>query len=326
MTELYFLDETFRITDGPFEDMTSVVFSERYFDTGTFTIHFPREMAGRASGAVYVRSGVNPSGQIFCGRIEYLHADSDGDCEMGGHLLECLMDDRILTGGPWSGTASDAILSAVRDNLRDSPVKIGETHASLPDQVTLTADWESLSVWMHRILRPYGASFRVIPGTDGTPELSIVRGRTLDNVIFSASFGNIFSIESKRNTASMKNAVYVEGSDGTVVFADLSGGQNLREMHKKASDLSPGKFADEEAYRQALLRRGYEILAGCGEKFQVSAEIDSGALPVYGRDNRLGDVCPVVDEELGVSLPLRLTQVDWVSENGTTSVYPVFGE
>ena len=70
---------------------------------------------------------------------------------------------------------------------------------------------------------------------------------------------------------------------------------------------------------------GYEILAGYPEKFEVSTEFDGSALPVYGKDYRLGDVCSVVDEELGVELPLRLTQVDWVSENGTTSVYPVFG-
>ncbi len=325
MTELYFLDENFQIMDGPIEDMTSVVFSERYFDTGTFTIHFPAELAKRASGAVYVRSGANPSGQIFCGRIEYLHADSNGDCEMGGHLLECLLNDRVLTGGPWSGTVTEALLAAVEDNLRLSPVRIGTDHASLTDTVTLTADWESLSDWIHRILRPGGASYRVTLGEDDVPEFRIVKGAELENVIFSASFGNIFSIESKYNSAAMKNAVYVEGSDGTVVLADLSAGGGVREMHKKAADISPGKFGSEEDYRQALLRRGYEILAGYPEKFEVSAEIDSGALPVYGKDYRLGDVCSVVDEELGVELPLRLTQVDWVSENGTTSVYPVFG-
>ena len=325
MTELYFLDEQFCVIDGPIEDMTSVVFSERYFEPGTFTFHFPREIAGRAADAVYVRSGVNPSGRIFCGRIEYLHTDTGGDCEMGGHLLECLMDDRVLTGGSWTGTVTDAILAAVKDNLRESPVAIADNHAVISDSVTLTADWETLSDWMTRILRPYGASYRIELSENDIPELSIVRGNTLENVIFSASFGNIFSIESKHSSAAMKNAVYVEGSDGTVVSADLSGGKARREMYKKASDLAPGKFADEAEYRQALLRRGYEILAGYPEKFEVSAEIDGNALPVYGRDYSLGDICSVVDEELGVRLSLRLTQVDWVSENGTASVYPVFG-
>jgi len=325
MTELYFLDQDFAVIDGPVEDMTSVVFSERYFESGTFTLHFPRELAGRAADAVYVRSGIMPAGHIFCGRVEYFHADSGGDCEMGGHLLECLLDDRVLRGGPWSGTVTEAVLGAVEDNLRLSPVRIGRDHAAIPEFVTLSADWESLSAWLSRVLKPYGASYRVNLGDDDVPEFCVIRGENLENVIFSASFGNIFSIESKRSSSGMKNAVYVEGGDGCVVFADLSGGGEVREMYKKAPDIIPGNFTDEAEYRQALLRRGYEILAGYPVKLEVSAEIDSGALPVYGKDYRLGDVCSVVDEELGVSLPLRLTRVDWVMENGAAAVYPVFG-
>lgn len=325
MTELYFLNEQFRMIGGPIEDMTCAVFSERYFEPGTFTIHFPREMAVRAADAVYVRTGPDASGQIFCGRVEYLGADSEGDCEMGGHLLECLLSDRVLTGGPWSGTVTEAVLAAVRDNLRGSPVRIGDGHAQIPENVTLTADWSSLAARTSEILRPYGASCRITLAGDNVPELRIVRGEERKNVIFSASYGNIFSLESKRSSGDMKNTVYIEGGDGTVVTADLSGGGPVREMYKKAADLTPAKFPDGTAYREALLRRGYEILAGCTETFEVRAEIDGGALPVCGRDYRLGDVCEVADEELGISLPLRLTRIDWVSENAVTSVYPVFG-
>jgi len=325
MTELYFLDENFRIVEGPVEDMTSVVWSERYFEPGTFTFHFPRELVKRIGGASYVRSGVNSAGQVFCGRIEYLRADTDGDCEMGGRFLECLLDDRVLMSGTHSGTVTEAVLDAVLGNLRQSPVRIGEDQAQIPEQVTLTAGWEQMSDWLYTVLRPYGASFRVNLSHDDVPEFSVVQGRSLSGVIFSASFGNIFSIGTKRDSSGMKNAVYVEGSDGTVVLADLSGGAELREMHQKAADIAPGAFETEEEYRGALLRRGYGILAKHPEEFAVSAEIDSDALPVYGVDYRLGDVCDVVDEELGVQVALPLTQVDWVTENGRTSVYPVFG-
>ena len=325
MTELYFLDKNFRILEGPVEDMTSVVWSERYFEPGVFTFHFPRELMKRLDGASYVRSGVNTDGQVFCGRIEYLRADTDGDCEMGGRFLECLLGDRVLRGGPWSGTVTEAVLAAVRDNLRNSPVVIGDTHASVDGETDLTAGWEEMGSWVYSALRPYGPSFRVLLAANDVPGFCIVRGGTKEDVIFSASFGNIFSIETRRDAADMKNAVYVEGRDGEVVCADNSGGGEMREMHQKAADIDPDSFADKSAYRMALLRRGFEILAKHPMQFAVSAEIDTDALPVYGADYCLGDECTVVDEELGVRMLLRLTQVDWVTENGKTSVYPVFG-
>ncbi|MBR5680635.1 MAG: hypothetical protein IKX19_08260, partial [Clostridia bacterium] len=73
-------------------------------------------------------------------------------------------------------------------------------------------------------------------------------------------------------------------------------------------------------------RRGEEILAGRAATLCVSAETDAGALPVYGRDYALGDVCDVSDEELGVSFAVRLTGVDTVWEGGGRMRIPFFGE
>lgn len=333
MTELYFLDADFRLMDGPVEDMTSVVWSERYFEPGTFTFHFPREIVARVAGASYVRSGKNPAGEVFCGRIEYLRADTDGDCEMGGHLLECLLDDRLLYGeGQWTGTVTEAVLSAVSANLRESPVKIGENHAEIPDAVTLTSQWEKLSDWVYATLKPYGASYRITLDENDCPMFGIVKGADLSTdscdqpVIFSASFGNIFSIGMEQDSADMKNIAYIEGRDGTVVCADRSDGGEKREVYKKAADIDPDAFDTTEAYTAALERRGDEILANYPAAVSVNAECDGDALPVYGADYRIGDICDVVDEELGIRFALRLTEVDWVTENGRTAVYPVFGE
>ena len=161
MTELYFLDENFCLMEGPVEDMTSVVWSERYYEPGVFSFHFPLALAKRLSGAVYVRSGKNSMGEVFCGRIEYLRTDGDGNCEMGGHFLECLLDDRMLSPMTKSGRISEILRSTAGDILADSPVNPGEFDRLDGEESSLTTRWEPLGDWMRSVLRPFGASCRV---------------------------------------------------------------------------------------------------------------------------------------------------------------------
>ena len=124
----------------------------------------------------------------------------------------------------------------------------------------------------------------------------------------------------------MKNAAYVEGADGTVVLTDHSGGSDRRELYRKAADIAPGNYGSTEEYTLALRRRGEELLASRTPATSVSAECDANALPVYGEDYRIGDICDVADDGLGLSYSLRLTAVDTVWEDGAKTVYPVFGE
>ena len=251
--ELYFLGEDFSVIEGPIDEFTSIVWSERYNERGTFTLHFPRFLIGRVTGASYVRSSPSENGgRIFCGRIEYLTTVDSGDCEMGGHLLECLLDDRLMIGvGSYSGTVSEVALAAVSDNIRNDgsvSIEISENNAQIGERVTVGYSWDSLSDWLYSLLTPYGASYRIELDPDTMkPLFSIVSGRDLTSeavtndqpAIFSSSFGNIISLEMEKNSEGKKNIVYIEGSDGTVVTLDRSGGEHKRETCKKVSDISP---------------------------------------------------------------------------------------
>lgn len=327
--EIYLLDSTFSIIEGPIDSFTSVVWSERYYEAGTFTMHFPMELIGRFSDAVYVTDGEK------CGRIEYLMTGEDGGVELGGHLLEILLADRCMMGkGKYSGTLTEAVEAAVSDNLRGLNIALGES-VSLTDAAELSYEWDNLSQWVYSVLKPSGASYRITLDWDSmTPVFAVVKGsdRSSDSAegvqpaIFSASFGNIVSISMERDSSDFRNVAYVEGSDGTVVTVDQSGGAEKREYYRKASDIAPQKFESTSAYEEALRLRGMEALAKYPEGFYVSAETDSEALPRYGIDYALGDICDVVDEELGLSYALRLTQADTVYENGSCMICPSFGE
>lgn len=329
--EIYLLNRDFSILDGPVDDLTSVVWAERYFEPGSFTLHFPRGMIRRFADAAYVTDGEK------CGRVEYLVTDEDGGCELGGHLLEILLRDRRMFGkGLVSGTVTEAVTSAVEANLRELGVELGES-VEITESVTLPYEWDDLSDWVYSVLKPYGAAYRILLDWDTmTPVFSIVRGadRSSENAasesiqpaIFSASFGNIVSLSLEQDSSDYKNAIYVEGSDGTVVEVDQSGGGERREYYRKASDIAPSKFADNTAYEAALRNRGAETLAKYPKGFYVFAESDTDALPRYGTDYAIGDICDVVDENLGLSYGMRLTEVDTVYENGSCLICPSFGE
>ncbi len=341
--DLYFLNERFEPVTGAVDVCSSVVWAERYFENGSFTLHFPKELLPSVYDAVYVRTGVE-NGRIRCGRITYVITDDEkegGGCEMGGKMLESLLDDRVLSGkGCCSGTLTQAVTAAVSANLRSCGVILGNSEV-ISDPVSLTYDWDTLSDWLYSVLRPFGASYRIELDPDrNVPVFRIVRGTDRSSgmgqdvaenynpgqAVFSSSFGNIASIRFERDTAGLKNVVYVEGADGTVVTVDKSGGEPRREMHKTVTDVKPGDFANTSSYTAALRLRGEEILAKYAETFHISAETDAGVAPVYGVDYTLGDLCDVADDVLGLAFGMRLTAVDDVTEYGTRMLYPSFGE
>ena len=332
--ELYFLDENFAVTDIV-DGFSSIVWSEKFHDVGTFTLHFPREYVPRVRDAAYVRTPYSDDGSAKCGRIECLSVGSDGDCKMSGHTLEVLLSDRVISGrGVYSGTVTDAVLSAVRNNLRGCGVTVADDQPLISDEVSLAYGYDRLSTWLYSTLKPYGASFRVTLGPDNTPLFTLVIGADRSSgsasgeqaAVFSSSFGNIVSFEYEKNTTETKNTAYVEGDDGTVVTVDRSGGAKIREVHHKADDIVRDDFATEEEYEAALCKRGLEVLAKQADGMRVSAECDFDALPRYGEDYFLGDVCDVCDGTVGLSFALRLTQADTVWERGRMTVFPSFGD
>jgi len=331
--ELYLLDESFNITDGPIDEALSAVWEERFSEPGAFRIVFPRALFERVSRAVYV-SAVTDAGACLCGRVEYVTAREGGECEIGGRLLEALICDTVLRGGEtYTGKLSDVLRTVLDANLAHTPVVTSEDFCTIEDEVTFETSWQNLADWLYAILKPYMASFSV-KLIHGVPNLSIIRGRDRSSegadgstrVLFSTSYGNIGGVEYERDGSEMKNFAYICGSDGLVVTVDKSGGVVRREIYKNASDIVKSHFASEEEYVAALKRRGEEVLAGYTEAVCVFAECEDGCDLVYGADYSLGDLCDVADAELGLSFALRVTGAATVFEDGCCTVFPTFGD
>ncbi len=188
--ELYFLDGAFNLIKGPVDSFTSAVFSERYYEVGSFVLHLPREMWRELSPAVYVRTGYSEyrgysGGKCLCGRILYMRSEISGDLEVGGELLEGMLGDRLVLGkGGVSaeGELGAAVLGKVEENLRSLGVavdRVGSAAIEIPVSggVGLTWNYDKLSDWLYSVLKPWGASFEVVLDFEtNKPVFRLVKG------------------------------------------------------------------------------------------------------------------------------------------------------
>lgn len=332
--ELYFLDQNFSAVDI-IDEFTSIVWEEKFHSIGSFTLIFPRKYASRVKNAVYVRTPFE-GGTCKCGRIERLSVGDGNECKITGHLLEVLLSDRIIAKkGSMCGQVTSCVIKIIGDILGECGIVPAPSQAQIDASASLTYSCNNLADWLYKTLKPYGASFRVVLDADSDePIFSIVLGNDRTEAscsgeqpaIFSSSFGNIVSLEYEENSAEIKNFVYVEGGDGTVVTVDRSSGGKRRELYSVADDIVPEDYDSSDTYAAALRTRGIEALSKCADGRRISVECDADALPQYGSDYALGDLCDVCDGELGLSVEMRITSVDTVWENGRKTVYPSFGD
>lgn len=332
--ELYLLDNNFNTVDI-IDEFTSMVWEEKFHSIGSFTLIFPRKYAARVRNAAYIRTSFDGD-CCKCGRIERLFIEDDAECKVTGHLLEVLLHDRILAKkGSASGSVTTCIIDTVTDILSDCGIGIASLQPQIQASASITYCYNNLAEWLYKTLKPYGASFRVTLDADSDePLFSIILGKDRTEssdsgeqpAIFSSSFGNIVSLEYEENSAEIKNFLYVEGGDGTVVTVDRSANGKRREIYSLADDILPEDYETADAYTAALHTRGIETLSKCADGRRISVECDSDALPRYGSDYALGDLCDVCDEELGLSFEIRITSVDTVWENGRKTVFPSFGD
>ncbi len=340
--ELYFLDRNFAAVSPPVDTAVSLVWSLRYGECGTFAAQLPltpgtygdtaytaKELLKVAAEAVYLCD------RQYCGRIETVTC-RDAVLHIGGRMLECLLYDRVAEADTvYSGTAGQAVRAALNRWAGDLPLTVTGEIPDLTEAMVFPMEaGEVLGRWMHRILAACGAMYSV-ELRDGGLVFAVTVGtdRSLDSApgtsraIFSEDFGNIAGLEAELYRETAINRIYVEGSDGTVVTADHApAADQRREGYRKAADIRPAEYSSTAAYRAALTRRGEELLAENGEIFRLTCRGEYDTRPAYGRDYRLGDICEVQGDSLGVRQAVRLTAVDVVYEGGTVKLYPWFGD
>ncbi len=315
--ELYFLDKNLNRITPPIDRVISVRWQLRFFECGTFRAVFPSDRAilTAAREGEYLCS--SHDGVLRCGRIENVAYTADR-VEVSGRMSECLLADRVIEGRfLMAGYVHNVVMSAVSVNLRELPLELGEDSAELEGVGIFSVEWQNLSAWAHRVLKPYGATYTVTLDEErGAFVFRVVKGRSESGAVFSTSYGNILSLEYGKNVASRKNKVYIEGADGKVVWQDFSNGQAKREVYRKASDLRADLFETPSEYTNALLTRAREVLAEYKPSEELVCRVSDDGLLRFGRDYYPGDYCYVADEKTGIYAKARIAGANEEWENG----------
>lgn len=158
--------------------------------------------------------------------------------------------------------------------------------------------------------------------------------------IFSRSFDNINELEYTESIENIKTAIYVQGAADendkryTVEVADELSGLDRAEVYLEASDISwkaedaSGQeiTIDVATYLKLLATRGNTELDTYGETISFEATINTASNLDYKEDYDVGDVITCIEQQWGIKIDARITQITRTYQDGKTTIEATFGD
>lgn len=252
----------------------------------------------------------------------------------------------------YSGSVENIVKSFVRYNCIETipnrvinSLEIGPNVGGFPSTQS-TSTGKEVSEQCFNILNEYESSmditidlerkvyvFNVWRGVDRSTSQS-----ANPRVMFSTEFDNVLTYEYFNNDIDLKNVVYVagegEGLSRQIVEIDneMASGFNRREAYVDARDLQ-SEYQDENGstinltpseYRNVLVNRGLEALAEKVSVESFESTVDDVQY-IVGQDYFLGDLVTFYDEDLNVTINVRVNSIKIKSDSKITRYEPSFG-
>lgn len=326
MNPILLLDKAFAPFCMPVDGYSSVIWSLRYQDCGTFTAVMPyADVRAVLHRAEYLAYGTH------CGRIDSYTA-AENRVELRGKTLECLLYDRLVAQKfEYTGNVADACFRLVTAACADMPLVLDRAGAAFAETDTFRGEWIPVGRLLHDMLAPYGGSYTVayVPGeTKCVFRLTRGTDKSSAGAVFSEDFGNIARLTLERDRGALVDKLYVTGNDGTTVSVIREGAAvPYREARITAKELDPADYEVFADYTDALTARGRAYLAeNGGEILRMDGAAEPGSAAEEELPCALGDLCTVASPTMGYTGTARLTEMEIVAENGVVRVYPYFGD
>lgn len=295
----------------------------------------------------------NPSYGYFIDHFSSVYENSTKLIEVYGYSLNYLLSWRTIPRQQvFSGSVESIVKNFVRYNCIQTEARrvipnleIGNTVGGFPTTQS-SGTGSDVANKCFDILNDYGASmdinidierkvlvFNVWSGIDRS-----ARQSANPRVMFSTEFDNVLTYEYFNSDMDYKNVAYVAG-EGTginrvVLEVDSGnyGGFFRREHYVDARDLQ-SQYQDENGntinltqaqYRSALNVRAIENLNELVSIESFESKVEDFQY-VIGRDYFLGDLVTFYDEDLNVTIDVRVNSIKIKSDRKGTTYEPSFG-
>lgn len=324
---------------GLMENQKSLIWTRRFYEPGKMRLYAPLTddnlRLTRKGNVVWMR-GCDEAAVIEDRIIK--DTPEESQIEASGRFISSYMDRRLIRP---SVSFSGKVEVAMRKLLMDAdplPKVVLGTLNNFPETVSFQATYKNLMEYETKLARTSNIGYRFRPdfnekriyfetykGTDRTLSQGVN-----NRVVFSERYDNLSEMEYRENDQLLKTTVYIggQGSGGGRIIVSIGEdltGLERRELFVDARDLTQEDGMSAAEYREKLLQRGREKLAEYQEARTISCVTDASANFVYKKSYDLGDVVTVKKKDWGITVDLRITEIEEVYENGGLEVHPVFG-
>lgn len=322
---------------GVIDNFNSFTYVSKYNDIGTFKIK--GLLTQQSKDLLKIGNYI-----FYDGRAGFIHSieiDIDGNSEqivVNGYSLLAILQRRIIWGTiNFTGKLDDFIYKIINENCIeiDVPRKIPflsiDASQAIEQQLEKQVSYKNLLDTIIEVVSLYDLGIRIDFDIENKKFVfSIYNGenRTLGTenpLIFNREFENIVSevyINSKKQFA---NTALVGGQDEAenrafVSIGDENQGLERYEVFVDARDLAKGELTESE-YKAQLKQRGNEQLSG----YSTIESFEGIVNTISATDYKLGDKVSIVDQELGIILNTRITEIEEIFESKGTTINLTFG-
>ena len=323
---------------GIMENQTSLVWTRKYYEPGNVRLFAPITAENirltQPGNLVWLRGAVEAA-VIEDRAME--DSPQNARIEVNGRFLSSYMDRRLIRPKiTFKGKTEVAMRKILSDAVAIPRVQLG-TLNGFNDRVSFQATYKNLLAYEEKLAQSSGIGFRFRP--DFTEKIIYFetwkgtdRSRTQsrnNRVIFSESYANLNNIYYRENEQKYKNVVYISGTgsnDSRIVtsYGDATGLER-RELHVDARDLVKEEGMTDDEYIELLVQRGNEKQKDYQKISSISCETDASANFTYKQNYDLGDIVTVHKKDWGITVNLRIVEIQEIYERGILQVSPVFG-
>ncbi len=324
---------------GVVENQTSLVWRRRFYEPGEVSLFVPltdTNLKLTRKGNLIWKRGSKEAAVIEDRNIT--DSPNESQIEVSGRFLSSYMDRRLIRPRvSFSGKVEVAMRQLLTGVVEIPRVELGPLNG-FDETVSFQATYKNLMEYETKLAKCADIGYRFRPDFNAKKiYFETYKGvnRTIsqgvnNRVIFSEMYDNLNEMNYRENNQLLKNVIYVggsgEGSDRIVISIGDAEGLERRELFVDARDLTMEEGMTRAEYEEKLLQRALEKQTEYRESTTVSCVTNANANFIYKTNYDLGDIVTVRKKGWGITMDLRITEIEEVYENGIMEIYPVFGD